>query len=135
MLKLPILKYHFPEIDKTIFDYPLWKHLISHPSEEKFEDAWRLLFRDWFENCTYHFNGLTLQVSSPTITVFHGGFGEITEYPILSEEESFFYSGCGCGWSTDIIGQRFYLIDPKTSLPANWDRVKAIEQVKRYIFW
>lgn len=136
------VKYIFKEVDKRIFDYPKWKLLIPiDPSETEFNLAWKDIFKYDYDDCKVEYGkqelmgnllGNGLIVNTPNCLHYCGGFQEYTDDPILGEDHCIYYSGYGCTWSVDIIGQRFALINAKTSLPESWKSIRSWEIIKRY---
>lgn len=132
----------FKEFDKTIFDYPKWKHLIpADPTQKEFNNAWQELFNCDYEDCTVDYGrqeimgnklGSVLTITTPHSLHFRGGFGEYTDDPVLRDNQWFYYIGAGCTWSVDAIGQRFRLIDSVTALPVDWQEVYNWEIIGRY---
>lgn len=47
--------------------------------------------------------------------IFNGGSDIDPLYnPALASEDSRYYSGCGCTWDTDLMGNRYWLLDKRT---------------------
>jgi hypothetical protein len=102
---------------------------------EMFQQAWIRVFDCQFNECQLEhavvFDSPGLTIQTPSATIFHGGFIEHVDNPVLAEDQSF-YAYCGCPWGIDLLGQRFYYIDPSTNLPIDWEEVKAKETIMRY---
>lgn len=137
----PALAYKSWPVNLEIFNYPKWKDEVPEKiTEEQFNKAWKELFIFEIKDCLVDYGNVTifenkikgcLTIQAP-FAVHYIPFEEYTDEPILSEGQTFYYDGHGCNWSTDAIGQRFYLIDPKTGLPDDWPEAYNWEIIKRY---
>lgn len=137
----PVLTFRTIKIDPGIFNYPKWSmNLPEVITEDIFNMAWETLYGFNFNECEVEYGDCqlfnialkgSLTVITPT-TAHIRPIVDHTEEPVLAEDQTFYYCGAGCSWSTDLLGQRFYLIDPATMLPNDWNEVYAWEVVKRY---
>lgn len=133
----------FPAIDATIFNYPKWRHLIpEEPSEDDFNSAWVQEFEYPYSDCHVEYGeqsfygnslGSGHTIHTPKGVIFHGGLCDYIDDPVLSEDETFYYTGAGCGWASDILGQRYLKIDPKSLMPVDWDSWRNKLIICRYL--
>lgn len=138
----PARLYKAWSVKPELLDYPKWKHLVpAEPTEKEFMQAWRELFKCDYDDCKVEYGkqelmgnilGRGLIVNTPKDLHYCGDFQVYTDDPILGEQQCFYYPGAGCSWATDIIGQRFPLIDAKTALPRRWNEIYGWEVIKRY---
>ncbi len=137
----PAKTYKAWPVNAEIFNYPKWKGLITETiRKDEFNKAWQLLFKCQFEDCQVDYGSVELfnntfkgmLVVQGPFSYHYRPFVDYTDEPILSEDQTIYYDGAGCTWSTDVLGQRFYLIDSATMLPVEWEEVYAWEAIKRY---
>lgn len=128
----PLHIFHFTPFDKTLFDYPQWMQEVpEHPTPDQFYAAWHDVFGADFNDCLVSYGevlfgvNLGVAVRTPNAIVYDGFMdGNFTDCPVLAEDQSFFYEGCGCTWGYDLIGQRYAKVDMKTGQAVDLEMVK-----------
>lgn len=138
----PAITFRSRPVDISIFNYPQWKQLIpSETSEYGFQTAWYDLFKARYIDCKMNYGNLEfmdtalgngLIVYTPTKTIMTSSFGIYTDEPVLAEGQTYYYEGAGCTWAIDLLGQKFWRIDPATNMPVDWNEVRNWEIIKRY---
>jgi hypothetical protein len=138
----PAITFRLQPFDVSIFNYPKWTQQIPiETSKWEFQSAWYDLFNAIYQDCKVEYGeqklmgnalGAGLSIYTPNKAIMIGSFGVFTDEPVLSEEQTFYYEGAGCTWGIDLIGQRFWRIDPATMLPVDWTEAQNWEIIKRY---
>jgi hypothetical protein len=110
-----------------------WKTLIPRqPTDEEFQEAWKLAFRADFSVCKIKSMNLDdgiISIQTPDEYICDGGL--LIYHTDEPSTYNIWYSG-GANWSRD-RNNRYYYLDRETGLPYNWPIVKARETIKQYI--
>lgn len=117
----------------TILDYPRWRHLIVDLTEDQFLTMWREQFEWSFYECECMVECGYYTIETPNeVHRFSDWHYEYTDQPVLGADGQILIRG-NIRYAYDLIGQPYWLLDPKTGYPRNFEAIVRIEMIKRYL--
>lgn len=119
----------------TILDYPRWRSLVLELNGPQFEQAWLQQFGAMYAECSHGWDGEEYIIETPYgWHRFSDWHYEYTDQPVLGMgSDVVWQGGNSLRYAYDLIGQPYWLLDPKTGYPRNFEAIVRIEMIKRYM--